>query len=70
MGGAKSYPTQKLLIDFARNACGLSKRQTALVLEQVVQGVEVAKAEIQCYAEKHTDFEPMAARLLRIFKPA
>ena len=65
LDGAKRYPTQKQLIDFARNACGLSKQQTTMVLEQVAQGVDMAKGEIQRYTEKHPDFEPMAACLLK-----
>jgi serine/threonine-protein kinase HipA len=65
--GSKQFPTRKQLVQYARQSCGLSNRNTEMILAQVANGVEMALTEMQAYSEKNPDFQCMGKQLTKVF---
>lgn len=67
LDGSKQFPSRKQLVNFGRQACGLSSGQVTSVLNSVIHGIEQSIAEMKLYTENHPDFEPAMDYLVKIF---
>ena len=66
LNGSKQFPSQHTLLQFGRNACGLSKAVVDAVVERVIAGVEESIADMRSYTQAHPDFEPTMAYLVAV----
>jgi serine/threonine-protein kinase HipA len=67
LNGSKQYPSRSQLVQFGRNACGLSRQVSESILREVAKGIRQAVAEIESYAREHPDFRKTADYLSRLF---
>ena len=67
LNGTKQYPTRHALLQFGRQACGLSKAGVDAVVEQVIAGVRQALIDMQTYTQDHPDFEMTMTHLAAVF---
>jgi serine/threonine-protein kinase HipA len=68
LGGSKAFPERNRLIAFGRQACGLSSSRVANVLENVGEGVNVARSQIRKYTREHRDFAKAGEHLLAVME--
>ncbi|MDP2828356.1 MAG: type II toxin-antitoxin system HipA family toxin [Sulfuricellaceae bacterium] len=67
LNGSKQFPTRRQLVQFGRQACGLSSRQVEHMLANIAQGVDRAAREMQGYTQEHPDFKSTANHLTKVF---
>ena len=67
LAGTKSYPNQKQLVNFGRQACHLTQRRVHAILKNVVFGMEKAIKEIKSYTRQYPHFSKTAEHLIRVF---
>lgn len=67
LGGTKSWPGRKQLVDFGRQACGLPQRRVTETLQQVANGLGLALEEMRAYQRQHPEFSQTAEHLAKIF---
>jgi serine/threonine-protein kinase HipA len=68
LNGSKQYPSRRELLQFGRQACGLSKAGVDSVVEQVTAGVKQAVIDMQTYTQDHPDFEMTMSHLAAVFE--
>ncbi|WP_369811729.1 hypothetical protein [Pseudomonas citrulli] len=78
LGGSKAWPKHKMLMRFGRSACNLSEGRCNELMEQVLHGMDLARAEMRRYMDDNPRFratgqamlEAWTAGLARSFKPS
>ena len=68
LDGSKKFPSRSQLIQFGRQACGLTNKRVETVVAQVAHGVEQACLEMEAYAGIHSEFQLSAKHLTKIFR--
>lgn len=77
LGGSKAWPKYKMLVRFGRSACNLTEKRCKELMEQVIQGMDLAVAEMRHYMAANQRFratgeamiEAWAAGLARSLEP-
>lgn len=68
LDGSKQFPDRARLIKFIRHTTGKSERLAALLLEQVVAGVNDAMVRAKIYAKEHRNARAFVERLIAIMQ--
>ena len=64
LAGSKRWPTNKVLIAFARTHCNLTEGRARELLGEVAAGVQQAAHELRLYVHTHALFQPMGTAML------
>lgn len=57
LNGSKQYPSRQVLMQFGRQACGLSKTSVNSMFDQVLHGVIKSIHDMNAFTQLHPDFE-------------
>jgi serine/threonine-protein kinase HipA len=64
LGGSKAWPKYKMLVRFGRTACNLTEGRSHELLQQVVQGMQSAMAEMVKHCQSHEAFAEVGAAMI------
>jgi len=64
LGGSKAWPKHKMLVRFGRTACNLTEARCKELLQQVVDGMQLAMTEMAQYTQAHSGFAEVGAAMI------
>ncbi len=67
LGGSKTFPDHRRLLDFGRRSCGLTASRLTGLLGQAVSGIGKARTDIRRFMKRNPDFKPAGERLIERF---
>ncbi|WP_159077460.1 type II toxin-antitoxin system HipA family toxin [Polynucleobacter rarus] len=68
LNGSKQYPSYQKLIQFGRQACGLSKASVNSIFDRVIQGVSKSILDMNAFTQSHPDFEKPMEHFCKVFQ--
>ncbi|MBP5946253.1 MULTISPECIES: type II toxin-antitoxin system HipA family toxin [unclassified Pseudomonas] len=68
LGGSKAWPKNKVLMRFGRTACNLTEGRCNELLQQVVQGMQLAMDEMADHMRTHQPFAEVGAAMIEQWK--
>jgi serine/threonine-protein kinase HipA len=63
LGGSKAWPKRKMLVQFARSACGLTEARCGELLRRIQSGMSRAMVEMEAYRRDHPEFDAVGQRM-------
>jgi serine/threonine-protein kinase HipA len=68
LDGRKSYPSEKILLRFAQQHCGIPPKEAKQVLSQIAEAITEVRQLMRIYAADHPSFQMISARIDNAWK--